>query len=464
MEDDISIGSLDTLNSLQSLEEQQDIQPDLSKVQELLANINTNVEQVKGISFNPDGSYVVKQSKTLRQLMAMVQQWWHMVCNLKNIDFSDLNNYVEEQPEKDGTFSINAMVYMNAAFDMYGRAYRQGMVCPICGKKARYLPPGGYCSTKCLLQAAKNKSLAFLMAPNEKYKSLQQTVNQLYGILKHTNLIINALVMIPDIIRELGSFPIEYRNFVQCKIAEGFTDLQCLIQEAMVYKTQLLQKMLKPVMTGVIAKPVATGMQTINLIVQSLQIAQEAFQIAYDTIKIIIDRLSIPEIAPGLVIPAQSHAWALTPRSFICPTFPPTGTPDLGKIFVILPGAMKSPLYPSSLQSINTQSIDEIVQKLFPPLTPADYYLEPELFQIRYLFSDQSDLVSSVIQQLEDLLRFGPDYIPAFENLLPVKAYTVNGDNVYLPNVAYIWFVLGLLDSWAPHSMALVGNIFNPTA
>ena len=53
MEDDISIGSLDTLNSLQSLEEQQDIQPDLSKVQELLANINTNVEQVKGISFNP---------------------------------------------------------------------------------------------------------------------------------------------------------------------------------------------------------------------------------------------------------------------------------------------------------------------------------------------------------------------------------------------------------------------------
>jgi len=41
----------------------------------------------------------------------------------------------------------------------------------------------------------------------------------------------------------------------------------------MVYKTQLLQKMLKPVMTGVIAKPVATGMQTINLIVQSLQIA-----------------------------------------------------------------------------------------------------------------------------------------------------------------------------------------------
>jgi len=104
--------------------------------------------------------------------MAMVQQWWHMVCNLKNIDFSDLNNYVEEQPEENGTVSINAMVYMNAAFDMYGRAYRQGMVCPICGKKARYLPPGGYCSTKCLLQAAKNKSLAFLMAPNEKYKSL----------------------------------------------------------------------------------------------------------------------------------------------------------------------------------------------------------------------------------------------------------------------------------------------------
>jgi len=68
------------------------------------------------------------------------------------------------------------MVYMKAAFDMYGHAYREGMTCPVCGKKARFLPPGGYCSPKCMLKAAKDKSLAFLMSPNDKYKWLQDLI------------------------------------------------------------------------------------------------------------------------------------------------------------------------------------------------------------------------------------------------------------------------------------------------
>jgi len=68
------------------------------------------------------------------------------------------------------------MLYMKAAFDMYGHAYREGMICPVCGKKARFLPPGGYCSPECMLKAAKDKSLAFLMSPNDKYKWFQDLI------------------------------------------------------------------------------------------------------------------------------------------------------------------------------------------------------------------------------------------------------------------------------------------------
>lgn len=431
---------------------------------------SNEVEEVKGISFNADGSYAVSHSRTIQEIMAMVQQWWQLVQKLKNTDFQNLIKYskVEEITDEDGTVSINAMAYMKAAFDKYGHAYREGMTCPICGKKVKYLPPGGYCSVECMLKAAKDKSLAFLRTPNDKYKWFQELIVQLCAILDQTTLMINAIVMIPDIVKELAKLPDEYKQYVQNKIAEGFAELQELIQKAIIYKNELLGKILKPVNFGVISKPVAAAMGTIQTVQSSLEVTQEAFQMAFDSVKIVLDSLSkIPTVAPGLVIPAESFAWALSPRSFISPM--PYTSSDTGKIFVVLPGGSgvpiqtSKPMLPSALQSINFQTIDEIIQGMFPPLTPADYYLSPELFQIRFLFSDQSDLVSQVRQQLEDLLKGGPDYIPNFENLLPIKTQKlpVVGE-IPMPNIGYLWFLMGLNDAWAPHSQALVGSLLNP--
>lgn len=439
-------------------------------------SIQMEGEQVSGITYNSDGSYVVKHSKTVQEIMALVQEWWELVQSLKRIDFKHIDESIKQvkaENDVDGTPSINAMVYMKAAFDMYGHAYREGMTCPVCGKKARYLPPGGYCSPMCMLKAVKDKSLAFLMAPNEKYAWIQEIVNQLCAVLDLTNLLINAIVLIPDIIKELATLPDEYKQYVYTKIAEGFANLQELIQQAMVKKNELLEKILKPINFGIVAKPISMAMQAIEVIRQSLEVAQEAFNYAYDIIKLILSKLSLPNIMPGLVLPAESFAWALTPRSFMCPTYPTPANPDMGKIFVNLPGGnvvpieLLKPLLPSALQDINMEGIDQMIQSLFPPLTPLDYYLEPELFQIRYLFSDQSDLVFQIKQQLEDLLRAGPDYLPKFENLLPIKMYTFKKGSpdeiqIPLPNLGYVWFLLGLMDAWAPHSKAMVGSILNP--
>lgn len=434
-----------------------------------------DVEQVKGISFNADGSYAVSHSKSIQEIIALIQQWYQMVQTLKKIDFKHIDKSIKTVKEETNNeqLSVNAMVYMKAAFDMYGHAYREGMVCPICGKKARYLPPGGYCSIECLLKDVKDKSIAFLKSPNDKYAWLQEIIDQLCAVLDLVNLTINAIVLIPDIIRELAKLPEEWKQFVHNKIAEGFTELQELIQKAMVKKNELLEKMLKPINFGIIAKPIAMAMQAIDVVRSALDVAQEAFYLAYDVIKIILSKLSMPNMPPGLVLPAESFAWALTPRSFICPMYPTPANADCGKIFVNLPGGLgvplqgMKPLLPSALQDIDFSSIDAMIQSIFPPLTPADYYLEPELFKVRYLFSDQSDLVSQIRQQLEDILRCGPDYIPKFENLLPVKVFTFNKgkpneQKIHLPNLGYVWFLLGLMDSWAPHSKAMVGSILNP--
>lgn len=435
-----------------------------------------NVEQVSGISYNADGSYAVTHSKSIQEIIALIQQWYQMVQTLKKIDFKHINESVKsikEENEGSEQPSINAMVYMKAAFDMYGHAYREGMVCPVCGKKARYLPPGGYCSPECLLKAVKDKAIAFLQSPNDKYAWLQEIIDQLCAVLDLVNLTINAIVLIPDIIRDLAKLPEEWKQFVKNKIAEGFTELQELIQKAMVKKNELLEKILKPINFGIIAKPIAMAMQAIEVIRAALQVAQEAFNLVYDVIKFILSKLSLPNFPPGLVLSAESFAWALTPRSFICPMYPTPANADCGKIFVNLPGGWGvplqgiKPLLPSALQDIDFSSIDAMIQGIFPPLTPLDYYLEPELFKVRYLFSDQSDLVSQIRQQLEDLLRGGPDYIPKFENLLPIKMFTFNKGKptekkIPLPNLGYVWFLLGLMDAWAPHSKAMVGSILNP--
>lgn len=443
------------------------------KIEIDLSVIETDkVEQVKGVKFAKDGTYVVNQSKSIQEILAMVQQWWELIQTLKKMKFKLQKHSTSATQEPDGTMTINTLAVMQAAFDMYGHAYREGMMCPVCGKKARYLPPGGYCSVECLIKAAKDKALAFLMQPNEKFKPLQDKLELLCAILDQTNLLINAITMIPDIIKELASLPEEWKQYVRNKIAEGFAELQELIQKLMKKKNELLERILKPINFGIIAKPIAAIIGVIQTIQQALQITQEAFEIAFDTVKLILDKLTTVSTAPpGLKLPAESFAWALTPRSFISPM--PYTNPDCGKIFVVLPGGGGvpiegfKPLLPSALQSINFEAIDAVIQSLFPPLTPLDYYLDPPLFQIRYLFSDQSDLVFQIRQQLEDFLKAGPDYIPNFENLLPIKTYTFekgteNEKQIPLPNIGYIWFLLGLMDAWGPHSQALVGSIFNP--
>jgi len=56
----------------------------------------------------------------------------------------------------------------------------------------------------------------------------------------------------------------------------------------------------------------------------------------------VLDQLS--NIPTGLVIPAESFAWALSPRSFISPMPYTLPGGDATKIFIVLPGGSGVPL------------------------------------------------------------------------------------------------------------------------
>lgn len=440
------------------------------KSSKFLEGLEVTEETAKGVQVNSDGTYTIKQSKTFNEIVILFMQWWELVQTLKrscdNIKDTKISSKRDVDDIGNEQVIIDATVIAKTAFDKFGRAIKNGIVCPVCGKHFHQLPIGGYCSTECMMKDAITKSTSFLMAPNDKYKEFNNIINEIVEVLNQTTLLLNAITMLPDIIKEIAVLPDMYKIFVKNKIAEGFCELQVLLNRMMIKKDYLLKQMLRPIKLGIIAKPIASVFVAIQAITIAMKAAQQAFDIAYSTAMAIISKLTLPGPG-GLGINAESFAWSLTPRSFISPK--PYTCPDAAKIFVNLPGGaglqsinFMSPLNPSAMATIDFSAMDTLLQSAFPPLTPIDYYLEPELFKVRYLFSDQGDVIFQIRQQLEDLLHGGPDYIPKFENLLPIKKFTFAGEEIWLSNLGYLWFLLGLFDAWGPHSESMVGSILNP--
>lgn len=432
-------------------------------LQSMLESIESKQEETtKGISLNEDGSYALSHSKTLRELMQMFEQWWELVQTLK-MAANDVDKTFVEDPEPTEKQVINAGVYIQSAFDKFGHAFVLGTGCPVCGKKLKYLPPGGYCSMKCMIMDVKNKIMAYVTQPNDRFDKYIDVFDRILSILDQMTLILNAITMIPDIIKELAKIPEEYKQYVMLKINEGFCELQVLIQRLMIWKNKLLVKIMSEVKFGWITKPLAAMLSGLQALMNAIEEFKRMLMSVYDPTMAVLQNLTLFNGAPfvgGLTIDANGFAWALTPRSFISPL--PIGiTSDMGKIFVNLPGAVgmdniKKAIMPSALMNMNFSAIDAVIQGAFPPLTPLDYYLEPALFKVRFELSDQGHVVEMVRQLLSDLLSIGPDYIPAFENLFPVKT------RFPYVNICYAWFLLGLMDAWAPHSKVMVGSILNP--
>lgn len=420
-------------------------------------------EVVRGISLSADGSYVVANSKTIQELMILFQNWLELIETLKKAgqQFKEtkMERKAAEAAANKEPLEINAQVYIKSAFDKFGRAFVTGAGCPVCGKKQKYLPPGGYCSMECMLKDVQAKAMSFLMAPNEKYAEYYEIIDEIVALLDLVSLTINAITGIPNIIKELSVLPEEYKQYVMLKINEGFCELQVLIQKLMQKKAELLKKIIEPIKLGWITKPVSYILVGLDAIQQGIDYAKQGIDIGYNAVLKALEPLA--NVPGGTSIEPTGIAFVCTPRSFISPL---GGiSPDAGKLFVNLPnanGMAESKV--SLLENVNFEPIDTIIQEAFPPLSPVDYYLEPELFKVRYLFSDQGTLVKQVRQQLEDLLTVGPDYLPKFENLLPIKKFTIKNIDIWFPNIGYLWFLLGLADSWAPHSKSLVGSFMNP--
>lgn len=128
------------------------------------------------------------------------------------------------------------------------------------------MPMGGYCSVECMIKDISAKATGYLTKPNEKYKEYYEVIDNVKSILDMLSLTINAIVLIPNIIKELAVVPDEYKQYVILKINEAFCDLEILIQKFLEKKNELLRKLLDKAKLGVITKPLSyilVGLDTI---------------------------------------------------------------------------------------------------------------------------------------------------------------------------------------------------------
>lgn len=194
-------------------------------------------------------------------------------------------------------------------------------------------------------------------------------------------------------------------------------------------KNNCIILLLKPCKLGVIddfLQSLFAPIQQVLMVVNQLRVALDsAFAVALKAMQL-----------PMLTLPAGSFAWIATPRSMI--RLP-------GKLYVEVPGPNAVPIA-SPINALNVQSISTTIQGLFPPIIPLEYFMEPEMFDVRLALSDQSDIVKQTIEMLEMILKLNAEYLPRYKDLSLINP----------------WFIIACFLGWGPKAQMSFGSIINP--
>lgn len=176
---------------------------------------------------------------------------------------------------------LNANINVKAMFDKYGHAIAEGMTCPVCGKHQKYLTPGGYCSYECFMKDCVNKAMSYLQTPNDKYKWFTEKITLISRVLDQTSLMLNMIVIIPDLLKSLVKLPDRYKDYVNVKINECFCALRMSVDNLLIKKNNYIKSLLSKVDLGFIPSPLLLLFQPLQTIQAAIDVLRSAFEATY---------------------------------------------------------------------------------------------------------------------------------------------------------------------------------------
>lgn len=197
----------------------------------------------------------------------------------------------------------------------------------------------------------------------------------------------------------------------------------------MIVKNNAIIMILKPAKIGVIDDFLQTVFAPINQVLTVVSALRQSLDAAF---AVALKAMQLPI----LTLKAGSFAWIATPRSMI--NLP-------GKLYVEVPGPNVMPIA-SPINALNVEAIAAAVQKMFPPIIPLEYFMEPDMFDVRLLLSDQSDVVKQTIEMLEMFLKLNAEYLPRYKDL----------------KITNPWFIIACFLGWGPKARQSFGSIINP--
>lgn len=423
---------------------------------------NIVTEDVFGVHFDNDmytqgepvdTDGIIKEFKSVEDMTTLLSSASVDAMNNEDIAIIDEETEDEERTSKN---TIEAAIGIIAAANDFGHFLTRGSTCPVCGKHVDFMPSNGYCSLKCAgLDLLKKVQETMTGQYSSVSEETQKKINMVKNILNYTNLTLNVITKIPDILASIAKLPPEYKDYATAKINIVFVELKKIINKLMIKKNDIIISLLKKIKFGCIDDKLKPIFETINKIIDIANALKQKMELAIEAaMQAIIKASALFYIGP------QEYGFFMTLKSnqAFCPFFktdptvyPPgqLGRPFWGSGVINIAFDMSKCQFSldigakSALSNVDFKKINKIIRAVFRPISEVEYLMDPDLFDVRLALSDQNaPMIQSLLEKLSTLIVLGGDFIPSYKNL----------------KLTNIWFIIAILTCWGPWTRAIFGD------
>lgn len=324
------------------------------------------------------------------------------INDLNNVDFQENTG---SSVQDSSTVDLKIAVKTAVDIDKFGRRIKYGSVCPHCGKHVDFIHSFGFCSIKCFLEDLTEKSTYLF---NGSLKETDDIIENIENFLKIINITTNLILEFPIILEDLTKIPETYQEYFLLKLNIEFIKLQKKINQFIIFKNKNIIKLLTRISKyKLLDKNLQKINQTISTILNVCNLMENNFDLIYTTVY-----KSLTETSKFFSLPPQSIGFFSTNPTLFTAT-----EKYLYKLSI--DNMLSSDFnITSTLSNIDFQKLNKEVQKKFPPIQEAEYFLDPDAFKLRLIFSDQNQTaVTDFTNTLSKVFTCNADYLPRYTNL-----------------------------------------------
>lgn len=401
---------------------------------ELLNKLTSKEEILAGqsASNDPYASYSLTQYLTVvKSTCDSIDLLASSKLDNEDFDIEDIADEAKKYYENDNTAGVDVTtkVKVGPSLQKGGVISKIKIKCPGCGQELDALPKSGFCSTKCALKYLSTKIIALVSKSSTKKSTINLYLDKILGYI---NVTINLAEILPGITIHTQVLSNTYRNLVTLMVNQAMLQLKKVINKILIWKNKLVEKILKWICSGIVPDWL-----------ESLFVWLKMFQATLNQLKNMFNKMF--GIAQGL-LQAIANVYGLDGEymGFLSGMYPRSMMNYPGKLLVELPVKTLN-LKQSAFQNINIDLIENLIRAAFPPITAPEYFIDPEAFKVRVLWSDQNiAVIKPLILNIEKFTKMGAEFLPTYENL----------------NFKNVWFLVAMVFGWGPTTQKIYGALF----